>query len=139
MKQNRFHGNVFVANLPNDYTDEQLAQLFDPFGIVVSAFLARDGATGQRRGFGLVNVAPDAVANTAIAALNGTQIGNRRIEVRRSDPEMSIAIPKLRSSAPRNPYAGPRAEAASVPAQVRPPVVVEYRRSRRVIPTSRPS
>ncbi len=35
---NKFRGNVFVANLPNGYTDEQLAQLFDPYGIVLGAF-----------------------------------------------------------------------------------------------------
>ena len=33
MRQNKFRGNIFVANLPNGFTDEELAQLFDPYGI----------------------------------------------------------------------------------------------------------
>ena len=46
MREQKFRGNVFVANLPKGYTDEDLAKAFDPFGIVVGAFLARDSVTG---------------------------------------------------------------------------------------------
>src|SRR5262245_11563710 len=90
---NKFRGNIFVANLPNGYTDEQLASLFDPYGIVLGAFLARDPVTRKTRGFGLVNIAPEKVASKAIAALNGTQVDGRKIEARAADPEMSINLP----------------------------------------------
>ena len=60
----RLRGNVFVANLPTGYSDEQLAQLFDQFGIVLGAYLARDATTQSTKGYGLVNIAPprDSVA-----------------------------------------------------------------------------
>jgi RNA recognition motif-containing protein len=128
MRQDKFRGNVFVANLPNGYTDEQLAQLFDPFGIVLSAFLARDLVTRAIKGFGLVNVAPDRAASEAIAALNGMRIGDRCIEVRQADPTMSINIPTARPAS-RPASARPR-ELPPRPAPRRP-VIVEYRTSQR--------
>jgi hypothetical protein len=128
---NKFRGNVFVANLPNGYTDEQLAQLFDPYGIVLGAFLARDPVTRKTRGFGLVNIAPEKVATKAIAALNGTQVDGRRIEARAADPEMSINLPTPVGGGGYNPHAAaaaPRfAPAAAARTAPRRPVQVEYR------------
>ena len=93
MREQKFRGNVFVANLPKGYTDEELAKAFDPFGIVVGAFLARDSATGAPKRHGLVNIAPERAAGEAVAALNGTEIGGRKIEARLADPEMALTIP----------------------------------------------
>jgi hypothetical protein len=127
---NKFRGNVFVANLPNGYTDEQLAQLFDPYGIVLGAFLARDPVTRKTRGFGLVNIAPEKVATKAIAALNGTQVDGRRIEARAADPEMSINLPTPVGGGynPHAAAAAPRfAPAAAARTAPRRPVQVEYR------------
>lgn len=98
MRQNKFRGNVFVANLPNGTTDEQLAQLFDPYGIVLGAFLARDAATASTKGCGLVNIAPARAAEAAIAALNGTTVGGRRIEVRAAAPRWRSACPSRRAA-----------------------------------------
>lgn len=126
---NKFRGNIFVANLPNGYTDEQLAQLFDPYGIVLGAFLARDPITRKTRGFGLVNIAPERVAAKAIAALNGTQVDGRKIEARAADPEMSINLPTPVGGGHSSHQAPPMPRFA--PAAARPvprrPVQVEYR------------
>ncbi|HWK46726.1 MAG TPA: RNA-binding protein [Stellaceae bacterium] len=101
MREDKFRGNVFVANLPKGYTDQQLAEAFDSFGIVVGAFLARDPLTGAPKNHGLVALAPDRAAEAAISALNGTQIGGQRIEVRVADPTMALAIrAKPRPAAP---------------------------------------
>src|SRR5260221_13231381 len=74
MREQKFRGNVFVANLPKGYTDEELAKAFDPFGIVVGAFLARDSVTGAPKRHGLVNIAPERAAGEAVVALNGMEI-----------------------------------------------------------------
>ncbi len=101
MREQKFRGNVFVANLPKGYTDEELAKAFDPFGIVVGAYLARDSATGAPKRHGLVNIAPERAAGEAVAALNGAEIGGRRIEARLADPEMALTIPsRLGASRP---------------------------------------
>jgi RNA recognition motif-containing protein len=131
MRQNKFRGNVFVANLPHGTTDEQLAQLFDPYGIVLGAFLARDAATASTKGCGLVNIAPPRAAEAAIAALNGTTVGGRRIEVRAAAPEMAISMPKPPRSFGR--HAGDRPSSATAEKThyaAKPsarPVTVEYR------------
>src|SRR5262245_16661437 len=70
---NKFRGNVFVANLPLGYSDEELAQAFDAYGLVLGAHLARDPITGSTKGYGLVNIAPDKAAAAAATALNGTE------------------------------------------------------------------
>jgi RNA recognition motif-containing protein len=130
MRQTKFKGNVFVANLPNGFTDEELAQLFDAYGIVLGAFLARDAATRATKGCGLVNIAPPRAADAAIAALNGSTVGGRRIEVRVATPGMAITIPR-----PARPPSAPdratlRADepyGLRAPRAPQRPVVVEYR------------
>jgi hypothetical protein len=131
---NKFRGNIFVANLPNGYTDEQLAQLFDPYGIVLGAFLARDPVTRKTRGFGLVNIAPEKATAKAIAALNGTQVDGRKIEARAADPEMSINLPtpvggghSSHQHSGHAPAMAPRFAPAAVRTAPRRPVQVEYR------------
>jgi RNA recognition motif-containing protein len=93
MRPQKFKGNVFVANLPKGYTDEDLAQAFDPYGIVIAAFLARDPLTGAAKGHGLVSLAPDRAAAAAVEAINGTKIGGQKVEARIADPTMALTIP----------------------------------------------
>lgn len=93
MRPDKIRGNVFVANLPRGFTDAQLAEAFDPYGIVLSAHLARDPATGETRGHGLVQLAPDRVVEEAVAGVSETGIAGRRVEARRADPDMSISPP----------------------------------------------
>ncbi len=93
MRPDKIRGNVFVANLPRGFTDAQLAEAFDPYGIVLIAHLARDPATGETRGHGLVQLAPDRAVEGAVAGLNATGIAGRRIEARRADPGMGISPP----------------------------------------------
>ncbi len=124
MRQNKFRGNVFVANLPHGYGDEQLAQLFDQFGIVLGAYLARDAMSQGTKGYGLVNIAPPRAAEAAIAAMNGAIVDGRAIDVRAASPTMAITMPKPRRFAP----VGAPATSYATPAAKAPrPVIVEYR------------
>lgn len=85
MRLQYFRGNVFVANLPPDLTDDELAEAFDPFGIVLSAFVARDPATGKRLRYGFVDIATERAAKLAVAAMNGTEIDGHSLDVRISE------------------------------------------------------
>ncbi|MGI4946632.1 MAG: hypothetical protein ACRYHQ_39750 [Janthinobacterium lividum] len=116
MRPDKIRGNVFVANLPRGLKDEELAEAFDPFGIVLNAHMARDPATGETLGHGLVQLAPDKAVEVAVARLNETGIGGRRIEARRADPEMGISPPPRPREAPAR---APRTEAVVV--ERRPP------------------
>ena len=91
-------GNVFVANLPPDLTDDELAEAFDPFGIVLSASIARDPETGKRRRYGFVDIATERAAKLAVEAMNGVAIGGHNLDVRISEPALK---PKKRP-APRS-------------------------------------
>jgi len=143
MRKQKFRGNLFVANLPQGYTDEELAKAFDPYGIVISAFLARDPKTGAPKTHGLVNIAPDRAAKEAAAALNGSQVGGRHIEVRLADPNMSIGIPSEpnggRDHASREPTYRRVAPPAATVTRTRPTFQVEHRplRPRTVGPSVR--
>jgi hypothetical protein len=75
-------GNVFVGNLPPDFADERLAEVFDPYGIVLSAIVARDPETGARLRYGFVDIATERAANAAISALDGSQIDGCKLNVK---------------------------------------------------------
>src|SRR6202790_4756239 len=78
-------GNVFVGNLPPEFSEERLAEAFDPFGIVLSAAVARDPVTGARLRYGFVDIATEKAAKAAIAALNGTQLDGSKVLVQFSE------------------------------------------------------
>jgi RNA recognition motif-containing protein len=100
MRLQPFRGNVFVANLPPDLTEDELAEAFDPFGIVLSAFIARDPESGKRLRYGFVDIATERAAKLAVEAMNGTAIGGHNLDVRISERPN-----KAKRSAPGRPSA----------------------------------
>ncbi len=122
MRSDKFSGNVFVANLPKDFTDNQLAEIFDPFGMVIGALIARDPLTGESKGCGLVNIAQTGAIERAVSGLNGQKVGGRRIEVRAADPEMAISIRRAKPAMSRRDL-----ETTTITSRPRRPVQVEYR------------
>ena len=99
-------GNVFVGNLPPDFPDERLAETFDPFGIVLTAAVARDPSTGARLRYGFVDIATERAATQAIAALDGSEIDGCKLNVKARDRAKKPAAgtrprrPALRSGPP---------------------------------------
>src|SRR5438046_10252455 len=85
MRSRSFRGNVFVANLPPEFTDDELAETFDSFGIVLRASIARDPANGKRLRYGFVDIATERAANLAVAAMNGNKIHGYTLDVRISE------------------------------------------------------
>jgi RNA recognition motif-containing protein len=77
---------IYVGSLPYTTDNEQLAQLFSAFGDVVEASVVIDHDSGRSKGFGFVQMSGDAEAHNAIAALNGTMLGNRSIRVNEAQP-----------------------------------------------------
>lgn len=128
MRPMKFRGNVFVANLPKGMKDEQLAEAFDRFGLVLGAFVARDSANGTTKGHGLVNIAPQRAAADAVEAMNGMEIGRRKIEVRLAAPGMALRMPRPARPTPRNPRVATEHGATSERTPERRAVAVEYRR-----------
>jgi RNA recognition motif-containing protein len=85
MRARNNKGNVFVGNLPPDFPDERLAEAFDPYGIVLSAAVARDPQTGARLRYGFVDIATEKAATQAIAALDGSEVDGCKLNVKASE------------------------------------------------------
>ena len=78
--------NVYVGNLPFSITDSKLQELFAEYGTVHMARVVIDRATGRSRGFGFVEMADAPQSQAAIAALNGSQLGDRTLTVNEARP-----------------------------------------------------
>ena len=77
---------LYVGNLSYNVDSSELEQLFGAHGQVVSAQIINDRDTGRSKGFGFVEMADDAEADAAIAALNGQQHNGRALTVNEARP-----------------------------------------------------
>ncbi|KAK9746419.1 RNA recognition motif [Popillia japonica] len=73
--------NLFIYHLPQEFTDTDLASTFLPFGQVISAKVFIDKQTNLSKCFGFVSFDNPASAQAAISAMNGFQIGTKRLKV----------------------------------------------------------
>ncbi|OGU65644.1 MAG: RNA-binding protein [Ignavibacteria bacterium RBG_16_36_9] len=72
---------LYVGNLPWTFNNNQLLDTFKPYGNVVSAKVVTDKESGRSRGFGFVEMENDNDANSAIKALNGSELNGRKLVV----------------------------------------------------------
>ncbi len=79
--------NIFVGNLSFNTTEDELRQAFEAYGQVDRVSILTDRDTGRSRGFGFVEMASNEDGEKAIAALNGTQIAGRTINVNEARPK----------------------------------------------------
>lgn len=82
---------LFVGNLPYSTTNESLEQFFSQYGEVLSAAVIMDRATGRSKGFGFVEMAQDAEADTAIGQTNGAEFEGRKLTVSEARPKTEAA------------------------------------------------
>lgn len=117
-----YNTRLFVGNVPFDLDVEGLADLFDAHGIVIQSQIPADPKTGKAIGYAFVTMATESHCKQAIAALDGTKVKDRKIEVRFADVKEKPKKPPRAPRAPRRPaggdYAGPNA--GPVPAHLRP-------------------
>jgi RNA recognition motif-containing protein len=73
--------SIYIGNLPYDTTEDQVIELFKPFGEVNRATLVKDRETGRPRGFGFVEMPNDDEARKAIEELSGKDYEGRPLTV----------------------------------------------------------
>jgi cold-inducible RNA-binding protein len=83
--------NIFVGNLSFSTTEDELRQIFEPFGQVDRVSIMTDRDTGRSRGFGFVEMASNEDGDKAITALNGSQVGGRTLNVNEARPKTERA------------------------------------------------
>ena len=76
--------NIYVKNIQSDVTDEELRTLFEKFGEVTSAAIARDSESTKSRGFGFVNYVKHEHAAKAVDELNDKDFKGQSLYVGRA-------------------------------------------------------
>jgi RNA recognition motif-containing protein len=78
--------NIYVGNLSYGMSEDELRDAFGAFGDVSSAKILVDRETGRSRGFGFVEMPNQSEAETAIAQLNGKDVGGRALRINEARP-----------------------------------------------------
>ena len=79
--------NIFVGNLSFNTNEDELRQAFEAYGQVDRVSIMTDRDTGRSRGFGFVEMNSSEDGEKAIAALNGSQLSGRTINVNEARPK----------------------------------------------------
>lgn len=79
--------NIFVGNLSFNTGEDELRQMFEGYGQVDRVSIMTDRDTGRSRGFGFVEMGNAEEGEKAIAALNGSQVGGRTLNVNEARPK----------------------------------------------------
>lgn len=77
---------IFVGNLAQNVTEEDLKQAFAAFGQVTSVSIINDKFTGVSRGFGFVEMPGKAESQAAITGLNYQDLKGQSLKVNEARP-----------------------------------------------------
>ncbi|NJR50125.1 MAG: RNA-binding protein [Leptolyngbyaceae cyanobacterium CSU_1_3] len=77
---------LYVGNLPEDLTRQELEAVFAEAGDAASAKIITDRKTGKCRGFGFVTVKTDELADELIEKFNGFQVKDNAIKIEKALP-----------------------------------------------------
>lgn len=78
---------LYVGNLSYSITEGELKELFGSYGELKSVAVITDRETGRAKGFGFVEFSNDEDAKSAIAALDGKEVGGRSLKVNEARPQ----------------------------------------------------
>lgn len=78
--------NIYVGNLSYGMSEDELRDAFGAFGQVSTVKILMDRETGRSRGFGFVEMPNQSEAETAIAQLNGKDVGGRALRINEARP-----------------------------------------------------
>lgn len=79
--------NIFVGNLSFGSSEDAVRSMFEQYGSVERVNVVTDRDTGQARGFAFVEMTNAAEADSAINALNGTELDGRSLNVNEARPK----------------------------------------------------
>jgi RNA recognition motif-containing protein len=78
--------NIYVGNLSYSLSESELRDAFAAYGEVSSVKVLMDRETGRSRGFGFVEMPNQSEAESAVAEVNGKEVGGRALRVNEARP-----------------------------------------------------
>ena len=78
--------SIFVGNLPFRAEQEDVIELFAPYGEVANCSLPLERDTGRKRGFAFVEMANPELETKAIDGLQGAELMGRPLRINRAEP-----------------------------------------------------
>lgn len=78
---------MYVGNLPFSATENDLRDLFSPYGVVTDVFLPMDRDSGRPRGFAFVSMDTPEAMTAAIQGLNNKELGGRTLSINEARPK----------------------------------------------------
>ncbi len=78
--------NIYIGNLPYTISEDELRELFAAHGEVSSASIIMDRESGRSKGFGFIEMPDKAHGESAINALNETNVQGRNVRVNEARP-----------------------------------------------------
>ena len=79
--------NIYVGNLPYDFTEEELKDMFNQFGDVTNVKIILDKVSGRSKGFGFVEMAEKSEGQDAIQVLDQSPVRGRNVRVHVARPK----------------------------------------------------
>jgi len=76
---------LIALNLPRDFSEQDLAELFKTYGNIKDCTLVLNEGTGKSKGFGFVEMALAHEGDIAIKELHGSKVGKNKIRVKAAD------------------------------------------------------
>ena len=78
---------IFIVNIPLEYTDTELRSMFEAFGTVNAANIGIDKKTGVSEGYGIVEMPVKHEARAAVEGLRGKEVNGKILRVRILKPD----------------------------------------------------
>ena len=78
--------DIYVGNLPEEITEEDLQKVFGFFGEVEITSIIKDKLTGKSKEFGFIEMSHRAEGEAAIKAMDGKEFKKRVLKVREVVP-----------------------------------------------------
>ncbi len=78
--------NMYIGNLAFTVTEDDLKDLFTPYGEIVGVNIITDEFSRQPKGFAFIEMPNNSEADKAIKALNGSELKGKNIKVNQAEP-----------------------------------------------------
>ena len=76
---------LLIRNLSSATTEQEILEMFDPYGTVQSCDLVLDKDTGKSKGFGFIEMPKPGDAKAAMKHLNGEDVDGNKIRVKKAE------------------------------------------------------